>query len=287
MRTITYHEPRSVDEACQLLAELGSEARVIAGGQSLMVLLKQRIVDPGHLIDIKRVAELDHVRFDGGAAHIGALTTHRAIETGQPIRGKLPMLSEAVAKLGSVQIRNWGTVGGNLAHADPAGDLAPILIALGASVKVVSARGTRSLPLESFFQDFYETALGPDELLAEVEVPEPAEDVRACYVKESIRLGDMAIVGVGAALAIDENSGRCTNIRIIVGAVDRTPVRASRIEEALRGALPEKKALRDICQDGVADYHPLPDIHFSSDYKRTLMAVLIRNVLEKLIYGAN
>ena len=284
MWTIEYHEPRTTEETFQLLARLGCDAKVIAGGQSLMVLLRQRIVDPEHLVNIKRIEELEYIRHNGKSVQIGALTTHRAIETADIIRNKLPMLADAVSKLGSVQIRNWGTVGGTLCHADPAGDLAPMLIALGSQIEIASARGTRRLALEDFFQDYYETALEPDELLVEVGVPEPAADVRACYIKNSIRMGDMAIVGVAVALAIDENNRRCTSARVVVGAVDRTPIRLKEIEEALLGPVLERKALRDLCQDGIKNYHPLPDMHFSSDYKRTLMGVLIRDALEKLIF---
>ena len=171
MRPFEFLIPKSLAEACSLLSEYKEEAKIISGGQSLIPQLRLRVLAPKFVIDIKNLLELDYIRENNDSLKIGSVTSHRTIETSPLVRQRFPVLVEMERRVADVQIRNWGTLGGNLAHADPAGDPAPPLIALGAKVKAVSVRGEREIPLGELFIDFLTTVLEPDEILTEIAVP--------------------------------------------------------------------------------------------------------------------
>ena len=177
----TYLQPGSVKEALGMLAEHKDDCKIICGGQSLLIVMRQGLVQTEYLVDIKRLNELNYIKYDDkGGLKIGATTTHRAIEKSDVIAKKYPILADMEEKLASIQVRNWGTIGGNLAHADAAGDPAPVLTALNASVKVASANGERAIPLEEFYTDLFETAMEPGEMIIETE---PALDIEALISK--------------------------------------------------------------------------------------------------------
>ena len=172
MNTFEYMPVKTVKEACELLSKYGEEAKILGGGQSLVNLMKQDFVSPSYIIDIKEISDLDYIRHDEkDGLRIGALTTHRSLETSTIVQDKFFMLAEMEHTLASVAVRNWGTLGGNLAHADPASDLAPTLMALGAEVTVTGSNAERVISLDDFFIGYFETALQPDELLTEIHVP--------------------------------------------------------------------------------------------------------------------
>jgi aerobic carbon-monoxide dehydrogenase medium subunit len=273
-----YHAPREVEEALSLLDALRGAAKIIAGGQSLLILMRQGLVAPEHIIDIKRLTELDYLRLsEDGALHIGALSTHRSLELSPVVRNGFRALADMEQNLASVETRNWGTIGGNLCHADPAADPTPLLIALAAVAKVKSVRGERLVAVEDFSRDFYETVLDEDELLVKIEVPAPAPHTATVYRKASHLTGDHALASVAASLTLDE-AGVCTQARLVLGAVNTVPTRARRAEEMLRGHASSPDLLAAAAEAAAAAAEPVSDMHASEEYRRELIRVLAREV---------
>jgi carbon-monoxide dehydrogenase medium subunit len=283
MKPFQYLEPQSVDEACQLLGEFGERAKVIAGGQSLVVLLKHRVMTPEYLIGIKALHELEYLTHDQDTITIGALTTHRTIETSSLIKKELPMLVEMEKTVGSVQIRNWGTIAGNLCTGDPAADTGVALVALGAKVKARSLRGEREIPLEEFFTGYLETALEPDEVLVEIMVPRLKAHTQGAYVKESVRAGDYGITTTAVVVTLDGKTIK--EARIALGAVGPTPIRAKRAEEAIVGGEIDN-ALEAAGRLAAEESQPTTDIEGSAEYKRRIVEPVTREALAKAIRRA-
>jgi CO/xanthine dehydrogenase FAD-binding subunit len=283
MNPFQYLEPQSVEEACRLLGELGEGVKIIAGGQSLVVLLKQRVISPEYLIGIKALNELDYLTADRGAIAIGALTTHRTIETSPIIKKELPMLAEMESKVGSVQIRNWGTVAGDLCTGESACDPGVALVALGARVKLRSLNGEREIPVEEFFTGYLETALEPGEILVEIRVPRLAAHTQAAYVKESVRAGDYGIASAAVVVTLDGE--KIEKARIALGAVGRTPIRAKKAEAAIAGRETED-ALAVVAGLAAQESQPTTDIEGSAGYKRHIVGLVAREALAKAIARA-
>ncbi len=236
IKEFEYLDPKTVEEAVDLLSQYGEAAKVLAGGQSLLVMMKQKLVAPDYIIDIHGIPALNYLRFDEDEGlKIGCLTVHRAIEKSAVIRERFSVLSEMESKVSTVQTRNWGTLAGNLCHADPAGDPAPVLIALNGKVNISNSRGKRAVTVEDFFTDYFETVLHHDEIVTEIEIPNPPPHTGAAYAKFSKRQGDMAIVGTAVSLTLDAKNGACRDARIVLGAVTRVPFRVKKSEELLRG----------------------------------------------------
>jgi len=284
MRPFKYLRPSSLAEACQMLSEYGESAKLIAGGQSLLPLLKQRILAPEYIIDLKHLAELNYIVERGDEIAIGAIVTHRDVETSPLIRQWFPVLVEMERWLGHPQIKNWGTLGGNLAHADPGGDPAPPLIALDAKVKVISRRGERIIPLEQFFQDYFTTALGPDEILAEIQLPKPQRLSGAAYRKEAIRASDMPIASVAAMVKLDGE--KIVQTRIVLGGVGPTPLRARQAEELLQGKEIEAINLSEVAILASEEAAPTDDLEGSAQYKRRIVRVLAREIISRALERA-
>jgi len=237
IKEFEYFAPKTVAEACSLLSQYREEAKMIAGGQSLLILMWQGLVAPEYVIDIKGISDLDYIDFDDKEGlRIGALTTHRAIEKSPLIRNGFSVLSEMELLLATVQTRNWGTIGGNLSHADPTGDPAPPLIAMNARVKMVGSGGERVAALEDFSKDFFETILQADEMLTEIQVPKPPPHTGTAYMKFALMEGDSAIVGAAASITLEPGSGVCKDARIVLGGVAPVPLRAKRAEQGGTGA---------------------------------------------------
>ena len=273
-----YHDPGSVDEALALLAEHGGEAKVLAGGQSLVPLLNFRLARPERLVDVNGLNELAYLRTDDGVLRIGALTRHAALERSKEAAARVPLLGEAVALVGHVQIRNRGTVGGSVAHADPAAELPVAFSALDARYRVRSTRGERVVGSDEMFITHLTTSLEPDELLTEIEVPVPPARTGFAFVEFARRHGDFALGGAAVLVTLDD-AGVCTRARIALLAAAPTPVRARETEEWLTGLRLDPPAMGEAAARAVAGIHPTSDIHGGTEYRRALVEALVRRAL--------
>ncbi len=279
IRDFEYFGPKTLKEALALLDKYRDEYKVICGGQSLLILMRQGLVAPEHLIDIKGITELSYIKPDAKKGiRIGALTTHRTIEKSAVIKKGFAVLAGMERRLASIQTRNWGTIGGNLCHGDPAGDPAPVLMAMGASLTMASVNGTRTMPVEDFFLDYFETALEPGELLTEIQVPAPAPRTGTAYTKFNIIQSDMATVGVAVSITLGSGDGVCSDCRIALGAAAPTPMRAKDAEKSLKGKQITESLLKKAGEIASTEAQPITDIHASDDYRRELVRVLVKRV---------
>ena len=274
-----YFAPKTLEEALTLLDKYGDECKVIAGGQSLLILMRQGLVAPQYLIDIKGISELSYIKSEGKQGlRIGALTTHRTIEKSPVFRDKLGVLTEMENRLASIQTRNWGTIGGNICHADPAGDPAPVLMALNATLRMASLKGDRTMAVEDFSLDYFETALEPGELLTEIVVPPVPLHTGIAYTKFNVIESDLATVGVAVSITLSSNDGICQDVRIALGAAAPTPIRAKQAEAVLRGKKITDVLLKEAGQIASTEAEPISDIYASEEYRRELVKVLVKRV---------
>jgi carbon-monoxide dehydrogenase medium subunit len=279
IKDFEYFAPKTLKEALTLLDKYQDECKVIAGGQSLLILMRQRLVTPEYLIDIKGISELNYITSDAKEGlKIGALATHRTIEKSPAMKNGFSVLGEMERRLASVQTRNWGTIGGNICHGDPAGDPVPVLIALKSTLKMASLKGERTMPVEDFTQDYFETALEPNELLTEIQVPLPLPHTSAAYTKFNIIESDVATVGVAVSLTLGSGSGVCEDVRIALGATAPTPMRAKKAEGVLQGNKITDTLLREAGVVASTEAEPISDIAASAEYRRELVRVLVARV---------
>ena len=267
-----YVRPSSVDEALASLAEHGDEAKVLAGGHSLLPMMKLRLASPGVLIDIARIPELSYIRFeeaDDAFVAIGAATRHADLIDSTMLGDRVPLLPHVAAFVGDRQIRHRGTIGGSLVHADPAADLPTAVLALGATLVIAGPAGRREVPVDDFFTGFFESAVGPDELLVEVRIPAAAGVAGWGYEKFTRRANDWAIVAVAAVL---EPAGT----RVALANMGATPLRARATEAALADGVDAGVA----ADAADTDTEPTEDMHATRDYRRHLARVLPRRALE-------
>ena len=278
----TYLKPGTLQEALSMLADHKDECKVICGGQSLLVVMRQGMVVTDYLIDIKRLDELGYITYDGKEGlKIGATTTHRSIEKSELIKQKCPVLAEIEKRVASIQIRNWGSIAGNLAHGDAqAGDLAPTLIALNAKVKLASSKGSRVMPLEEFYTGFFENALSNDELMVEVQVPPVRPRTATAYTKFNLIGNDQGIVGVASTVTVDQ-SGACQEARIVLGNAGVIPIRAKNAEQVLKGKKLTDKLLEEAGEAAAGEAEPVSDIHASEEYRRHLIKVLTKRMVKR------
>ncbi|HZS76286.1 MAG TPA: xanthine dehydrogenase family protein subunit M [Ktedonobacteraceae bacterium] len=274
-----YFLAQSVDEAAQLLDEQGEDARVLAGGQSLMPMLNLRLARPSALIDLNEISSLAYVRpWDGGLA-LGAMTRDADLERNSLAAKRLPLLIEAARHVGHPAIRNRSTVGGSVAHADPAAELPAVLLALDAEMEVHSASGSRTIAARDFYQGPFQTSMQHGEILTEVRVPGLPPRSGSAFLEFARREGDYALAGVAAVVSLDED-GTIASARLGLCSVGQTPVRASAAEALLKGRRPEREAWRDAAGAVVnALNEPPSDIHGSADYRRHLAGVLTQRAL--------
>jgi len=275
-----YLAPASVEEALALLGDLGEGAKALAGGQSLVPMLNFRLVRPRHLVDLNDLTELAGIREDDGRLVIGAMTRQRAVERSALVRARCPLLAEAMPQIGHVQIRNQGTIGGSLAHADPAAELPAVVAALDGELVLRSARGQRVLKPEQFFVTYFTTAAAPAELLVEVRLPAMPPRTGSAFVEVSRRHGDFALVGVAATVTVDE-AGVCTGSALALTGVGRTPVVAREAARALVGVKPTAAAIDDVGRRVADAVRPDGDLHASSEYRQHLAGVLTRRALAR------
>ena len=277
-----YHAPASVREAIRLLRDHEGEARLLAGGMSLVPAMKMRLVQPEHLIDLGRVDGLAGIGAAPGDARrveIGAMTTYRQIERSRLLASAAPLLVEAAGSVGDLQVRNRGTIGGSLAHADPAADVPAALLALDARVSIAGGpRGRRAVSAERFFVDAYETAVGPTELVAGVSFERVPRRAGAAYVKFANKASRFAIVGVAAVVEVDRR-GRCARARIAVTGAGPTPKRARDAERALRGRPLDAQSIERAARRAARGIEFLSDIHASPEYREHLTTVIAKRAL--------
>ncbi|MGH2442073.1 MAG: FAD binding domain-containing protein [Chloroflexota bacterium] len=274
-----YRAPRSLEEAIGLLGKYGDEAKILAGGHSLLPLMKLRLAVPEIVVDLGKIPALQYIREDGNEIAIGAMTTYVAIEDSAVVRTGVPILWQTAGMVGDAQVRNRGTIGGAAAHADPAGDIPTVLVALRATMVARGPSGERTIGAEEFFQDVFTSALQPDEILTEIRVGRPrgAGD----YQKFRRRMVDWAIVGV-AAHAV-RNNGSIESASIVLTNVGSRPIRAIAVEHALEGGPASADVIRRASDLAGDDIDPSPELHASADYKKHLARVLTRRALEKVL----
>ena len=280
-----YHCPHTLDEALALLDKYGADAKPLAGGQSLIPAMNFRLATPSVLVDLNRIDGLSGVNETQAGLTIGAMTRHRDVERHELIARFAPLLRAAMPYVAHPAIRTRGTVGGSLAHADPAAELPAVMLALDASVQATSVRGRRALRAADFFIGLFSTALEPGELLTDIVVPPMAAQSRFAFEEVSRRQGDFALAGAAAMITCNQ-SGECTTARVALFSVGDRPVLAEQVSRQLEGIRPTAAAIRAAAESAAArDIDPPGDIHASSRYRRHLAGVLIRRVLERA-FGA-
>ncbi len=279
-----YHAPKSLDEALVLLAEMGDEARPLAGGQSLLPLMCLRLARPAHLVDLGGVGELRRLEVRDGALTIGGCVRQRTVERSPDVSGVCPLLAQALPLVGHPQIRSRGTIGGSVAHADPAAELPLVALVLDATLVTRSSRRTREIPASSFFESAFSTVIEPDELLAEIRLPASAPGARGAFREFSRRHGDFAVVGVAAYMNSGAD-GRIVGARLGFSGVDSTPVRVADAEAMLVGADPSPDLFEAVAHEAAEKLEPSSDLHGSSAYRRHLAAVLARRALGDVAMG--
>ena len=281
IRDFVYLKASTIKEALDLLDKHRDDYKIICGGQSLLILMRQGLVAPENLIDIKSVEELSYIKFSSKTGlRIGATTTHREIEKSSVIKKHFPVLVNMEENLASIQTRSWGTIGGNLAHADPAGDPGPLLMALDARVSMANKKRIRTLPLEEFFIDFFETALDEGELLLEVQVPPVPPRTATAYEKFNIIKNDQPIVSVAASLTLDEGGLICKDTRLVLGGAAPVPLRARAAEAVLKGKKINEGLLEQVGNRASEEADPVADIYASEGYRRHLVKALTKRMVK-------
>lgn len=274
-----YYDPRNLEEALALLDRHPDDAKVLAGGQSLMPLLNMRLARPNIVVDINRIKNLNYVRASDGGIAIGAIARQRALQTEKLIAERVPILQEAAYYIAHPQIRSRGTICGSIAHADPAAELPALALALDAQMTLTSAKATRTVGAETFFQSFFTTALEANEILTEVRFPAPPKDSAWSVLEISRRHGDFAIAGIVAGLALEPTRQVIARARLVYFGVGATPVRVTAAEDALIGQAAAEPAFEAAAQSARQGIDPSNDIHASEEYRRAVAATLTRRAL--------
>ena len=277
-----YFAPNTVKEAVGLLEKYEDEAKILAGGQSLVPIMNFRLGRPEVLVDINGIKDLDYIKGEGEALLIGALTRERDLEQSPLVKEKCPILAEAVSFIGHVPIRNRGTVGGSLVHADPSSELPTVICCLDGEMKVVGPSGERVLDPEEFFLTYLTTSLEPSEILVEVRIPTLPQNTAWSFVELSRRSGDFAIVGV-ATLLFMEDGGVCKEARIALGGVAPTPVRAEEAEELLSGQVITDELIKAAGEEAAEATETEPDYHASAEYRKDMARVFVQRGLREAL----
>jgi aerobic carbon-monoxide dehydrogenase medium subunit len=275
-----YHVPSTLQEAIALLTQYNGEAKILAGGHSLLPIMNLRLAQPKALIDISKIPGLSGIREDNGSIVIGAMTTHYLVESSSLLKQKVPILPETAAVIGDVQVRNRGTIGGSIAHADPAGDLPGTAVALDLQLKAVGPRGERSLRAREFFVDILTTALQPYEILTEIRVPAMAPRTGSAYEKFPNPASRYAIVGAAAVVTLD-GDGVCQKASVGLNGVTGTPVAAVGVEQALVGQRVNAQSIQEASAKAADGLEPLGDIFASATYRAHLARVFTKRALTR------
>ncbi len=281
-----YHSPKTLAEALALLEQSGEDGKAIAGSQSLVPMMKLRLVTPQHVIDLRKLPGFSGIRDTGGELQIGAMTTHREVENSALAREKLPILSEAAGNIGDRQVRNMGTIGGSLAHADPSADWPAVTLALDASVHIVGKKGERSVKIEDFIVGPLTTNLEPGELIFQVRVPLAAARTGSAYEKCPHPASRFAVVGVAAVLTLD-GAGKVQSARVAVTGLGPKAARAQKLEAALIGKVPDAASLQAAAAFASDGIEVRADLTGSADYKAHLTMTYAMRALTKAAARAN
>ncbi len=275
-----YAAPTSLEEAISLLQQHGDEAKLLAGGHSLLPLMKLRLAVPSFVVDLGRIPDLAYIREDGNRIAIGAMTTHDALQSSQLLQQRVPLIAQAAGMVGDMQVRNRGTIGGSIAHADPASDLPAVVTALKGEIVARGPNGTRTIPAEDFFQDIWTSVLEPEEVVTEIRVP-AADNALQTYEKFRQRSADWAIVGV--AVDITRQNGAVSQASVVLTNVGPTPMRATGVEEALQGRPATAETIAAVAARADEGLEPSGELKASREYKLHLTRVLTRRALEAVL----
>jgi CO/xanthine dehydrogenase FAD-binding subunit len=283
VRKFEYQAPEALDDALVLVDQYKSEASVLAGGTDLIVQMKSGQTHPRFVVDVKKIPELNRLEWDEEEGlHIGAAVPLSKLVAFQPLKGKFSIFAQACSLIGSVQIRNRATMGGNICNAAPSADTPPPLLCLGARAIVACLKWTRSIPMEEFFIGPGQTALNPDELLVEVVIPHPPLPSAGCYLRHTPRAEmDIAVVGVGAFLVLSPQGDNIQDARIALGAVAPTPIRAPQAEAVLKGKPPTQDLVKEAAERSAEAVKPISDVRGSAEYRIRLVKVLTRRTLQR------
>jgi len=280
-----YLRPKTVPEAVAMLQQHGDEAKILSGGQSLIPMMKLRLARPGFLIDINRIAGLSYVKEEGGYLKIGGLTREAELEVSPVVRSKYPILLDTAHVIADPQVRNMATVGGNLAHGDPANDHPATMVALGAQVVATGPKGERVIPIDNFFVSLFTTALQHEEILTEIRIPVPPPGSGGAYFKLERKVGDFATAAVAAQVTLDDK-GNCQKVGIGLTNVGPTPVKARKAEEFLRGKKLDEVNINQAAQLASDESEPSPDLRGPVAYKKGLVKELTKRALYRAIERA-
>jgi carbon-monoxide dehydrogenase medium subunit len=278
-----YSSPKTLSEAIALLKE-HADAKILAGGQSLIPLMKLRMAAPKHLIDVNGIRELSYIRESDGVLAIGALTRESDIDASDLIREKYPIIADTAHVIADPLVRNMATIGGNLAHADPANDHPATMLALGAEVVATGPNGTRTIPLTELFTGLFTTSLAPDEILTELRIPTPPPRSGGAYLKVERKVGDFAAAAVAVQITLDGDT--CKSVGIGLTNVGLTPIKAVRAESALRGKVVNDQSIEDAARIASTEAEPSDDLRGSAEYKRSLVRVLTARALRQAVARA-
>ena len=284
-RSFEYYSPRTLDEAIALLQKHGPDAKLLSGGQSLIPMMKLRLVSPEYIVDINRIPDLDYISEDGGQLKIGALAREHEIESSDVVKKRLPILSDTAKVIADPLVRSQATICGNLAHGDPANDHPATMLALGASVVATGPKGKREIAIEDFFPALFTTALEPEEILTEIRIPFPPPRSGGAYLKLERKVGDFATAGVAVQLTLDD-SGTCTRAGIGLTNVGLTPIKAKQTEAFLAGKKLDDATIQKAAEIAASESQPMDDIRGSADYKRDLVRVLTERALATAVSRA-
>jgi len=281
-----FYQPATLAEASRLLKENGPGGRFLAGGTDLIIAMKEKGLLPKYIVDLKRVPGLNGIRENSdGTMTIGALTTMYSIETSPVIKKKYPFLAQSAAEVGSIQIRNRATIGGNMANATPSADTAPALIALNAMAKIASTDGERTVPLQEFFRGPGQSVMSADEILTEITIPKTSRQLVGEYIKFSPRdMMDLAYIGVAVAFNLGSDK-KCDGVRIVLGAVAPTPIRANNSEALLEGKVLTEEVAAKVGDEAARESKPISDVRSSADYRRAMVGVMTKRALLNAAIG--
>src|SRR5215475_1914030 len=280
-----YLRPKSLPEAVAMLQQHGDDAKILSGGQSLIPMMKLRLARPSHLIDINRISGLSYIKEDGGFLKIGGLTREAEVEASAVVHQKYPLLLDTATVIADPQVRNLATVGGNLAHGDPANDHPATMIALGAQVVATGAKGERVIPIDNFFKSLFETDLKHDEILTEIRVPAPPAKSGGAYFKLERKVGDFATAAVAVQLTLDD-SGTIQKIGIGMTNVGPTPLPARKAEAALTGKKPDQATVEQAAKLAADESQPSSDLRGPAEYKKGLIKELTGRALSRALESA-
>lgn len=281
-----YLDPKTIEEACSLLSQHGDKARLIAGGTDLLIIMKHKEVTPEYLVGLKGIPNLDSIDADAEGVRIGALATLRSIGDSAVVRERFPFLADIAGKMATHQIRNMGTIGGNICNAAPSADTAPSLICLGAKAKLVGPKKERIVAVEEFFTGPGETVLKAGEILTEIQVPNQPAHTGGAYLRLTRLSVDLAVVGVAALVTLQGKGGLCKEARIALGAVAPTPIRAKKAEGVITGKKIEDGLIEEAAQIASEEARPITDVRGSAPYRTDIVRVLTKRAIGQALEQA-